>query len=135
MLQGALPAHHVLGNHCLSVPRATVLKKLGIPECGYYSVALPAGWRLVVLDTTEMSGHSGYPEVGDGGGDIEMRRWHCEGGMRGSWVAGSGRGWAGAAGSQRTTAHKCCIALLRQRLSMRCITSPSRAPCTPPSCV
>jgi hypothetical protein len=30
----------------------------------YYSVALAARWKLIVLDTTEMSLHSGYPEVG-----------------------------------------------------------------------
>lgn len=29
----------------------------------YYSVPLATGWRLVVLDTTEMSLHSGYPAV------------------------------------------------------------------------
>jgi hypothetical protein len=29
----------------------------------YYSVALSHHWRLIVLDTTEMSLHSGYPEV------------------------------------------------------------------------
>ena len=63
-LQGPdLPAYHVLGNHCLSVPRQVVLRRLGIPQSCYYSVPLPHSWRLVVLDTTEMSGHSGYPEV------------------------------------------------------------------------
>jgi hypothetical protein len=30
----------------------------------YYSVPLAARWKLIVLDTTEMSLHSGYPEVG-----------------------------------------------------------------------
>lgn len=29
----------------------------------YYSVDLNSSWRLIVLDTTEMSLHSGYPEV------------------------------------------------------------------------
>jgi hypothetical protein len=29
----------------------------------YYSVDLSSSWRLVVLDTTEMSLHSGYTEV------------------------------------------------------------------------
>jgi hypothetical protein len=29
----------------------------------YYSVDLSSTWRLVVLDTTEMSLHSGYTEV------------------------------------------------------------------------
>lgn len=29
----------------------------------YYSRELPGKWRLLVLDTTEMSGHSQYPEA------------------------------------------------------------------------
>jgi hypothetical protein len=33
----------------------------------YYSAVVAPGWRLVVLDTTEMSPHSGYPEVKEGG--------------------------------------------------------------------
>jgi hypothetical protein len=39
------------------------LQDLGMPG-SYYSVLLPAKWKLIVLDTTEMSLHSGYPEVG-----------------------------------------------------------------------
>jgi hypothetical protein len=31
-----VPALHVIGNHCLSVPRATLLERLRIPSC-YYS--------------------------------------------------------------------------------------------------
>ena len=29
----------------------------------YYSKQLPCQWRLIALDTTELSGHSGYPVV------------------------------------------------------------------------
>jgi len=29
----------------------------------YYSRELPSKWRLIVLDTTEMSGHSQYPQA------------------------------------------------------------------------
>jgi manganese-dependent ADP-ribose/CDP-alcohol diphosphatase len=89
---GQLPAVHVVGNHCLSVPRPVLLQRLRIPAPGYHtlrctrrddmqiankavsgrcvfihrclpqpcSCSLGSGWRLVVLDTTEMSGHSGY---------------------------------------------------------------------------
>ncbi|EFN59457.1 hypothetical protein CHLNCDRAFT_138033 [Chlorella variabilis] len=59
-LGGDVPALHVVGNHCLSVPREVLVKRLGIPETCYYSRSLGSGWRLVVLDTTEMSGHSGH---------------------------------------------------------------------------
>jgi hypothetical protein len=39
-----------------------MLQALHMPN-SYYSKTLPAGWRLVVLDTTEMSLHSGYPQA------------------------------------------------------------------------
>jgi len=53
-----LPVHHVLGNHCLDLPKAAVLARLRAPAAGRYTVPLAPGWRLVGLDTTEMSGHS-----------------------------------------------------------------------------
>lgn len=56
-----VPVHHVVGNHCLAVPREALLARLGIPAPGYYTVPLPHAWRLVVLDTTELSAHSGHP--------------------------------------------------------------------------
>ncbi|KAK9814127.1 hypothetical protein WJX72_000984 [[Myrmecia] bisecta] len=62
----AVPVHHVLGNHCLSLARQSIQEQLGIPA-SYYMVQLPAHWRLIVLDTTEMSGHSGYPETSQQG--------------------------------------------------------------------
>lgn len=60
-LGGHLPAVHVVGNHCLSVERSALLQRLRIPPSCYFSRSLGSGWRLIVLDTTEMSGHSGYP--------------------------------------------------------------------------
>mmetsp|Transcript_14244 Transcript_14244/g.43023 ORF Transcript_14244/g.43023 Transcript_14244/m.43023 type:complete len:105 (-) Transcript_14244:781-1095(-) len=55
-----LPLHHVIGNHCLSVDRATFLTRLRQPA-SYHRIQVAPGWRLLLLDTTEMSGHSGYP--------------------------------------------------------------------------
>jgi hypothetical protein len=53
---------HVLGNHCLDAGRAAVCARLRIPSPGYYARLLPGGdWELLVLDTTEMSGHSVLP--------------------------------------------------------------------------
>lgn len=49
---------HVIGNHCLAVPRHVLSSRLHIQPPYYYSTSLSPGWRLVVLDTTEMSGHS-----------------------------------------------------------------------------
>ena len=39
-----------------------MLAKLGMPA-SYYARRLGAGWLLIVLDTTELSGHAGWPEV------------------------------------------------------------------------
>ncbi len=58
----SIPAIHVLGNHCLDAGRPEVQKGLGIPDPGYYVKELPHGWTIIVLDTTEISGHSGFPE-------------------------------------------------------------------------
>ena len=53
----------VIGNHCLEAGRSFLMQKLGFSsESAYYSIALPHRWKLIVLDTTEMSGHSGLPE-------------------------------------------------------------------------
>mmetsp|Transcript_33367 Transcript_33367/g.94533 ORF Transcript_33367/g.94533 Transcript_33367/m.94533 type:complete len:333 (+) Transcript_33367:105-1103(+) len=59
---GPLPVYHVLGNHCLACPREMVVARLGSLSSNgcYYSRGLGHGWRLLVLDTTEMSFHSGY---------------------------------------------------------------------------
>lgn len=39
-----------------------MLQDLHMPH-SYYSKQLPCEWRLVALDTTEISGHSCYPKV------------------------------------------------------------------------
>ena len=62
-MQGAgVPVHHALGNHCLRRPRNEVQAKLGMPA-SYYAARLGPGWTLLVLDTTELSGHGAWPEV------------------------------------------------------------------------
>jgi manganese-dependent ADP-ribose/CDP-alcohol diphosphatase len=55
-----LAVHHVIGNHCLDAGRSTLMHRLEIPEPGYFTRKLPHNWRLVVLDTTEISGKSDY---------------------------------------------------------------------------
>ena len=39
-----------------------MLHRLGMPA-SFYAADIAPGWRLLMLDTTEMSGHSGYPKV------------------------------------------------------------------------
>lgn len=85
-----VPVYHVLGNHCLDVPKSHVTERLRFPPSALpdeddeeggergkegkgnaaaaaapppacYSVPLRRGWRLVALDTTEMSGHAQDP--------------------------------------------------------------------------
>ena len=48
-----VPLVHVIGNHCLSLPRARLQRELGL-ESGRRSFAL-RGTRLLVLDTMELS--------------------------------------------------------------------------------
>lgn len=50
------PVHHVLGNHCLAVDRATALRLLRI-EPGYYAFQTN-GWRFIVLDGMDVSAKS-----------------------------------------------------------------------------
>ena len=54
--------YHVIGNHCLRIPRDRLIYEMRMPG-SYYSKQLPHQWRLIVLDTTEMSGHSGFPQA------------------------------------------------------------------------
>ncbi len=57
LTNAGVPVYHVVGNHCLCVPRERLVQRLSIPSPScYYAVSLPGGWRLVVLDTTEMIG-------------------------------------------------------------------------------
>lgn len=68
---------HALGNHCIGrLQREDVCRRLGIPlqtvspflscflgpptSTSYYAHMISEAWMLIVLDTTEMSGHSGY---------------------------------------------------------------------------
>lgn len=53
-----LPIAHTIGNHCLAVTRPVLIAELELPAT-YYTLQLGSGWRIVVLDTTQMSGHSG----------------------------------------------------------------------------
>ena len=55
--------YHVLGNHCVRMPREQLQDRLGMPSA-YRSLALPGKWRLLLLDTTEMSGHSNLDQAG-----------------------------------------------------------------------
>lgn len=66
--EAGVPVRHCLGNHDLAVPRPRLLASLGLPplpagSSGYFSAPLAEGWRLVVLDTTEVSVY-GSPKVG-----------------------------------------------------------------------
>ncbi|KAJ8601671.1 hypothetical protein CTAYLR_007472 [Chrysophaeum taylorii] len=59
-----LPAHHVLGNHCLSLRRDEFQNRVGMPA-SYYSVQLAEDWKLVVCDTNDLAVHGwdeGTPE-------------------------------------------------------------------------
>lgn len=61
-LAATLDVQHVVGNHCLAVGRRTLLQRLRIGgSVAYRMLHIAPNWRLIILDTTEMSGHSGYP--------------------------------------------------------------------------
>jgi len=61
-----VPVYHCLGNHDLNLPRGEVLHALGSPAA-FFSVLLSRGWRLVVLDTTELNPR--FVETGTSGHD------------------------------------------------------------------
>lgn len=90
-----VPMRHVFGNHCFALPRAVLLQRLGFPEgsSGYYSVELGPGWRLVVLDTTDLSLY-GHQQVR--GGCQQSSKWVC---MQATCVLLVGH--SGAAGCDR----------------------------------
>jgi manganese-dependent ADP-ribose/CDP-alcohol diphosphatase len=56
------PLLHVIGNHCLSVPRAQLQQRLGLKE-SWYSQA-QNGWRFVVLDSMALSIHGDSQQAG-----------------------------------------------------------------------
>lgn len=62
-----MPKYHVIGNHCLSVDKETLGRKLGLKGF-YYDFTVPSakGWRFVVLDGND----AGYGVIGD-----EQLKW------------------------------------------------------------
>lgn len=48
-----VPVHHVIGNHCLEVPRTQLLERLGLKR-SYSSFAL-GGWRFIIVDALAFS--------------------------------------------------------------------------------
>lgn len=60
--QAEAPLWHVIGNHCLDAGRPHLLNRFGLKEA-YYSRDL-GNWRVIVLDTVEVSVHRGdSPEL------------------------------------------------------------------------
>jgi manganese-dependent ADP-ribose/CDP-alcohol diphosphatase len=53
----AVPTRHVLGNHDFSMPRDTLVRRLGLPAA-HYDFAF-GGWRFLVLDGMDLSIASG----------------------------------------------------------------------------
>lgn len=52
----ACPVLHVLGNHCLKyLPRDELLASFGMGPAAYYRTDLAPGWRLLVVDTSDIS--------------------------------------------------------------------------------
>lgn len=51
----AAPVYHVLGNHCLAADREHLLDKLELSAGTHYFRDLSPKWRLIVLDTVDVS--------------------------------------------------------------------------------
>lgn len=49
------PLFHVLGNHCLSAARDHLVEKLKLSKSTYYYRDVSPKWRLIVLDTVDIS--------------------------------------------------------------------------------
>ncbi|CAG9464848.1 unnamed protein product [Pedinophyceae sp. YPF-701] len=64
----------VIGNHCLQVPRKEMMQRLGI-EKTYFATSLAPGWRLLVLDTTEVNVAPMEVEREPSALDAEARAW------------------------------------------------------------
>lgn len=51
------PVIHVLGNHCLDAGREYLVDKLRLPEPTYYFKDVSEKWRIIVLDSVDLSVH------------------------------------------------------------------------------
>lgn len=49
-VQLEVPTHHLLGNHCLALPREIMLERLCMPA-PFYRIDLYPGWALVMTYT------------------------------------------------------------------------------------
>lgn len=49
------PLCHVIGNHCRAVPKNTLLAALHLMRHTYYAREPAPGWRLIFLDTSQLS--------------------------------------------------------------------------------
>ncbi|KAL3701177.1 hypothetical protein R1sor_019199 [Riccia sorocarpa] len=54
LAQLEVKAYHLLGNHCLSLPREILTEKLNMPAL-YYQQEINPKWSLVVLDSMDLS--------------------------------------------------------------------------------
>jgi 3',5'-cyclic AMP phosphodiesterase CpdA len=63
LARAQVPIYHVVGNHCLTLGREPLLKRLGLTRA-YYDFTRPGapGWRFVVLDGNE----GGYGVISPG---------------------------------------------------------------------
>ena len=108
-------ACHVVGNHCLkNIPRSKLLACLGL-ERAYFARPLCTGWRLIVLDTTDLSVHGGWPQdsaeyaaanayLSAHAGEARMVRWN--GGVGAAQLA-----WLeGQLGEARTSGERVVVA-------------------------
>jgi len=91
------PFLHVLGNHCLEVPRDTLLPRLGLDH-PYYAF-IKDGWRFLMIDSLDFSTSGGWPEdsepvaraqtwMNEHAGEAHAKRWN--GGLREeqlAWIA------------------------------------------------
>lgn len=59
-----VPLKHVIGNHCVyCFGQSALLEKLKVDEeCGYYSFQLSLSWKVIVLNTSEISLFSWPPD-------------------------------------------------------------------------
>lgn len=114
-------ACHVVGNHCLkNIPRSKLLACLGL-ERAYFARPLCTGWRLIVLDTTDLSVHGGWPQdsaeyaaanayLSAHAGEARMVRWNGGvGAAQLAWLEGQ-LGEARTSGERVVVASHHCLA-------------------------